>query len=48
MTTVYWAMKCGDLPVTTGARLVFVLAEIAKLLRDVEIEGRLAALERQL
>ena len=48
MTEIYWTTKRGDLPVTTAARLVFILSEIAKLVRDVEIEGRLQALEQQL
>ena len=48
MARVYWSTKRGEVTPSNAARLVFILAEIAKLLRDVEIEARLVALERRL
>jgi hypothetical protein len=47
MARVYWQAKRGDVSATNAARFVFILAEIAKLLRDVEIEARLVALEHR-
>ena len=48
MVRVYWQTKRGEISATTAARLVFILAEVAKLLRDVEIEQRLASIEHRL
>ena len=48
MARLYWSAKRGEISAATAARLTFMLAEIAKLLRDVEIEARLVALERRL
>lgn len=46
MSRVYRAMKSGEVECQNGTRLVYVLAQIAKLHEITEVANRLAALER--
>lgn len=48
MAKVYRDMRAGRIESGDGSRLVFVLAQLAKLHEMVEVASRLAALERAL
>lgn len=48
MARVYADCRTGKLPTQDGSRLVFMLANIAKIIEQADLESRVEALEQQL
>ncbi len=48
MSRVYREMRCGQIQTGEGTKLVYVLGQIGKVIELVEIEKRIALLEREI